>query len=92
MGDGTYQGRISWAESAFVYDEWIYPLIFDDATQTMVCSGGATKTRYTFTEEGVEPEETVCYTDGSGSFSFQDGVIYWQDDKEHSGEDMEFQQ
>lgn len=92
MGDGTYQGRISWAESAFVYDEWIYPLIFEDATQTMVCSGGATKTRYTFTEEGVEPEETVCYTDGSGSFSFQDGVIYWQDDKEHSGEDMEFQQ
>ena len=92
MGDGTYQGRISWAESAFVYDEWIYPLIFEEATQTMVCSGGATKTRYTFAEEGVEPEETVCYTDGSGSFSLRDGVIYWQDDKEHSGEDMEFQQ
>lgn len=89
-GDGTYQGKITWADSAFAYVEWVYILAFDADSQCMVCNKNAVKTYYEYKNENSEPEATVMYTGGSGSFYLENGVITWYDAEEDRGEDMGF--
>ncbi|MGN0665281.1 MAG: hypothetical protein ACI4KF_02010 [Huintestinicola sp.] len=89
-GDGTYQGEITWADSAFEDTEWVYILTFDADSQSMVCNNNAVKTYYEYKDEAPEPETTVMYTGGSGSFYLENGVITWYDAEEGCGEDMEF--
>ncbi len=88
--DGTYLGKIDWADSAFAYVEWVYVLTYDAESQSMVCSGNATKTYYQCEDESPYPSATVLYTNGSGSFCVTDDVLVWNDAEENSGEDMEF--
>lgn len=88
--DGTYLGKITWSDSAFAYVEWIYPLTYDEESQSMVCDGNAVKTYYECRSEDSEPDATVMYTGGSGSFYEENGVITWYDAEENIGEDMQF--
>lgn len=89
-GDGTYQGKITWADSAYANAEWVYILTFDSDSQSMVCNNNAVKTYYEYKDGFSEPETTVMYTGGSGSFYLANGVITWYDAEENRGEGMEF--
>ena len=88
--DGSYLGWISWADSAFAHTEWEYPLVYDAASKKLVCTGNATKTEYVYQDASSDPTVTVCYTDGSGSFSYSNQTILWSDEQEDAGKDMEF--
>ena len=88
--DGAYQAKISWADSAFAHTEWVYILYFDTMSKEMVCNNNAVRTYYEYKDGNSEPEITVMYTDGSGSFFLSDGVITWYDAEENCGEGMEF--
>lgn len=88
--DGSYLGKITWADSAFAYVEWIYPLTYDAESGKMVCNGNASKTYYEYKEENSDPVSEVMYTGGNGSFYSENGIITWYDDEENKGEDMEF--
>ena len=87
---GAYQAKISWADSAFAHTEWVYILYFDTMSKEMVCTNNAVRTYYEYKDGNSEPETTVMYTDGSGSFFLSDGVITWYDAEENCGEGMEF--
>ena len=88
--DGSYFGKITWADSAFAYVEWEYALTYDAESQSMICNGNATKTYYQYEDGNTEPTVTVLYTNGSGSFYLSNDVLIWNDMEENSGEDMEF--
>lgn len=88
--DGTYLGKITWADSAFAYVEWIYPLIYDTESCSMICYGNAVKKYYEYTNDYSEPNVQILYTDGSGSFYEENDAITWYDAKENRGEDMLF--
>lgn len=89
-GDGTYQGKVSWADSAFANTEWTYTLKYDANSNSMVCDGNAKEIYYEYEEENKDPKTTIIYTDGSGIFTEKDNVITWNDAKENKGEGMKF--
>ena len=88
--DGTYLGKITWADSAYAYVEWVYVLKYDEESDSMICDGNATKTYYQYEDENTEPTVTVLYTNGSGSFCIRDNAVIWNDMEEDRGDDMEF--
>lgn len=45
---------------------------------------------YVYQDASSDPTVTVCYTDGSGSFSYSNQTILWSDEQEDAGKDMEF--
>lgn len=89
-GDGTYQGKVSWADSAFANTEWTYTLKYDANSNSMVCDGNAKEIYYEYEEENKDPKTTTIYTDGSGTFTEKDNAITWNDAKENKGEGMKF--
>lgn len=88
--DGTYTGKITWADSAFAYVEWVYTLTYDTDSQSLICNDNATKTYYQYNDESTDPTVTSLYTNGSGSFCLSNNTIIWNDMKENRGEDMKF--
>lgn len=87
---GTYTGKITWADSAFAYVEWVYTLTYDTYSQSLICNDNATKTYYQYNDESTNPTVTALYTNGSGSFCLSNNAIIWNDMEENRGEDMKF--
>ena len=80
---------VTWGSSAFETTSWEMSGTFDESTRSVSYTNG-TKTNIVFDENGGETD-TVEYTDGTGTFTFQDGGrLIWQDDKENAAEDMVF--
>ena len=87
-GEGIFHALITWSSSAASYAEWDYPLIFVE--DRLICDGNGTKTGVEYEDAESEPIRTVEYTDGSAEFTLEGNSIYWNDKKEHSGDDMLF--
>lgn len=87
-GEGIFHALITWSSSAASYAEWDYPLIFVE--DRLICDGNGIKTGVEYENAESEPKRTVEYTDGSAEFTLEGNSIYWNDKKEHSGDDMLF--
>lgn len=89
--NGVYIGLLYWMESSEVYEEWEYPLHFQDGK--LVCSGDGSK--YDVDESKPseyqhQPPFTATYANQSAEFSMtKDGVI-WDDLDGNRGDGMVF--
>ena len=64
-----------------------------DANTLTVKYANGKKTEYEYNDKGEVVEETVVYTDGTGTITFKDAnhlSFTWQDDKEHAADGMTF--
>ena len=84
--NGTYDINISWGNSAFEVSEWNMAAKYENGIITYT---GCTKTDKTYQDENKFTEETV-YTDGSGTFWLEDGMLIWEDDKTEGNDELRF--
>lgn len=75
--DGTANAEIVWSNSAFETNVWEMVLTYSPETSTLDYMNG-TKTVLNF-EKGNDPEKTVVYDDGAGSFDILDDRLVWHD-------------
>ena len=80
---------ITWANSASETVEWIYVCYYDSDMCALVSEEQGTK-QVLVTEDG-NTETIVEYSDGTGSFFLDEGILTWTDDAEHQGDGMEFE-
>ncbi len=78
---------VSWGSSATESTNWLYTC--KQQGNQLVCNGGGTKTNINFTDDGGEEDETV-YTNGSATFTLNNGQLTWYDAKEGAGNDLVF--
>ncbi len=87
--DGTANAEIVWSNSAFETNVWEMVLAYSPETSTLDYLNG-TKTILNF-EKGNDPEKTVVYEDGTGSFDILDDRLVWHDGQaEVPGETVDF--
>ena len=94
-GEDMADITVSWGNSAFDTAQWNMSGVFDTDTLTVAYSDCTMKT-VVFDREAEEadqsPEETVMYTDGTGSITFQEnGTLSWNDDQDHIADGMVFE-
>ena len=83
--------HINWGSSASEHTEWDMSGTFDPDTLTVAYSD-AVKRDVVFKEDGTAESDTVIYSDGTGTFTFndKDNTLVWKDEKEHAADDMVF--
>lgn len=88
LGDGTYDVSIEWGDSASEKNVWQMTAKPDDDGDELNYSNCTLLVR-TYQDEKNYTEETV-YTNGSGEFSIENGMLVWDDDHaEAEGENDE---
>ena len=85
---GALYADIYWSSSAESNTTWTMPCTFDEKSGSLVYKDGV-KTENVADEEGNMEGEEV-YTDGTGTFTYKDGAVYWKDNKEDAGKDCVF--
>lgn len=85
--DGLH-ADINWSSSAVENDSWTMECAFDEKTKSLTYKN-CIRTRNVADEEGSMEGEEI-YTDGTGSFTYEDGVVRWHDDKDDAGKDCVF--
>lgn len=92
-GDG-YNVQIQWANSAADGTFWNYHCVYDPETWHLHCNGSGIRTDYsygTIEEPSQERTDQIKYSDGSAEFWLSDdGVLYWNDYNEGTGNDLDF--
>ena len=78
--EGEFYAVVSWGSSAYETTLWNMTCKYDAETGTLVYENG-TKTDVTYDAEG-KMEEKEVFTGSKGSFRFEDGSIFWTDDKD----------
>lgn len=94
-GDNSAQITVRWGSSAFDSALWTMSGVFDTDTLEISYSD-CTKKVISYDRDSEEseqsPEETVDYTDGSGTVIFgEDGTLTWDDNQEHIADGMVFE-
>lgn len=84
--DGVGYGSISWEESMDAVVFWDFS---GTITEQEFTYQNAVKNHVVYDEEG-DSQDTEYYTDGSGKITYKDGKLYWKDDEEDAGADIEF--
>lgn len=86
---GQFTFVITWGNSASSTSEWILCGEYDNDTGYIIYEDG----KYSIWEtdsEGSEPVEYVQYTNGTGQFRIEDGYLYWDDFRNHAGDECRF--
>ncbi len=81
---------IHWGGSASESYEWNIEGQFDAQSGKLVYTGGRCLD-VIYDEEGEVSESEVVYEGSSGSFSFENGLVYWNDDMEERSPEMVFE-
>ena len=94
-GEDMADITVSWSSSAFEHTEWSMSGVLDTETLTVSYSD-CTKKDVVYDrdseEAGQTPQETIEYTDGTGTILFgNDGTLVWNDDQEHAADGMVFE-
>lgn len=89
MGKGTCYADVVW-EDADRHDAWSMECTYDESSGKLVYENGVKTENVEDSTGNVEGEEV--YQDGTGSFTYSDGTITWQDDKEQAGEGLAFKE
>ena len=87
MEGDSYCVEINWSSSAAEKSRWLFHGNFD-ANGVMTYTD-CYKQNITFDEEGNDTT-VEQYTGGSGSITYKDGKITWQDDQENVADGCEF--
>ena len=82
--------EIHWADSASEDNVWEYGCTYSEDGTYMECLGGGKLTHIVKAADGTETR-TEVYNDGTAKFSVRGGTLFWQDGKEHKGDQMGFQ-
>ena len=78
--EGTYSVAVAWGSSANETTLWTMTCKYDAENGTLVYEDGK-KTDVTYDEAGKMDEKEV-FTGSKGSFRFEEGSVYWTDDKD----------
>ena len=94
-GDDSAQITVIWGSSAFDSGQWtmsgaldtdILQISYSDCTKKVISYDRDSE------ETDQSPEETIEYTNGSGTIIFgEDGTLTWNDDQEHIADGMVFE-
>ncbi|MBR2698949.1 MAG: hypothetical protein IKE76_10195 [Clostridia bacterium] len=90
-GDDTYGVSVVWGNSAFDQTEWHYACLFDINRHLMYSSEPGTKEIVGCDENGARNVLSTEYGDGAATFALDDGMLIWDDAKEHVAEGMRFE-
>lgn len=84
-----YSIDINWSSGAADNTHWVFNGYYDSSRGGIVYSDGRRiEEHYT---EGGGLQETVAYSDGSGFIYLSGNTLYWEDDKENTGEGRYFE-
>ncbi len=91
-GDGTYDVKVVWGNSAFDQTEWHYACLFDTDRNLLYSSAPGTKEIVGCDESGAATVLSTEYTDGAATFAIDgEGLLTWDDAKEHAADGMRFE-
>lgn len=90
QNDKYYEILIDWANSASENTHWEFMAEYDANRGCLVYQNGQRTEQY-FPDGGGTVQETVVYTDGSGTIYPEDGRLYWNDYKENAGSNCVFE-
>lgn len=89
QGESDAVFTVTWSTSATESSTWTMSGTLDTEKLTVNYTNG-TRTDGVWADDGTG-EETVAYTDGTGTFTFDDaGNLTWNDEKEHIADGMTF--
>ena len=83
-----YDISIMWSSSAFEHSEWHMTGVYNGAVRAIVCED-CERVNVLYDENNVEHRE-VAYVGGHAAFTYDDGVIHWNDANEDAGGNIEF--
>ncbi|MBQ9708747.1 MAG: hypothetical protein IJV66_06150 [Firmicutes bacterium] len=84
----SYYADIVWNDGQDLDDSWTMECTYNESTGELDYSNCIRTTNVSDDQGNVDGEEV--YTDGTGSFSYENGTVLWYDDKEQAGEGCEF--
>lgn len=88
--DGTwYSIDINWSSGAADNTHWSFSGYYDSSRGGIVYADGR-RTEEHYTNSG-ELQETVTYSDGTGFIYLSGNTLYWEDEKEHAGDNCYFE-
>ena len=91
IGD-VYDVKVVWGNSAFDQTEWHYTCLFDVERNLLYSSEPGTKEIVGCDENGARTVLSTEYEDGAATFALDDdGMLIWDDAKEHAAEGMRFE-
>lgn len=92
-GNGdVYDVHVVWGNSAFDQTEWHYTCLFDINRHLMYSAEPGTKEIVGTDEDGTAKVLSTEYADGAATFAIDgEGMLTWDDAKEHAAEGMRFE-
>ena len=82
LSEDTVSFEITAARPYDTQEQWNITARWDPEAQKYTYLGGV---KQAVTMHGITPVPNVEYSDGSGSFTFADGALQWDDQKEYAG-------
>lgn len=89
LGNGHYSVDIGWSGGASESTYWNMDAQYNSQTRALEYRAG-TCVEYVYLDE-VNYTENIAYTDGTGVFYISNNYLYWQDDMENIGENLQFE-
>lgn len=76
--NGSYAVQVYFQSGSWLLMKWNFTAQFDTSSNELIYQDGVYM--WFATQGMVEEEETTIYTNGTGSFRFEDGYLCWYDD------------
>lgn len=84
--DNKYNVKVMWGSSAYETTEWIMTAEFNRSDGTLRYTDGKKQT-VSYDTEDSDPVYDVIHTGSAGFLRYQNGRIYWSDEKDHESSD-----